>query len=128
MIDPRSLPAVLARLAGAGLVGVGAAGIAFPRPLAQSFGTPLNDTSAAVFVRATGARDVALGGIVMTASLRGERDVLLAAIAACFGISIADFCNAFFSGDRKLRARYAVHAGGAAYFAAILALSIRRLR
>lgn len=127
MIDAGSLPAILADVAAAGLLAVGALGVAFPAPLAQSFGVPLNDRSAVVFVRATGVRDLALGAVLLAASLRGAGDVLLVGILACLAISIADFVNAFFGGDRVLHRQHVVHVGGAALFAAILALLIPQL-
>jgi Domain of unknown function (DUF4267) len=122
VIDPASLPAILSDAAGAGLVAVGALGVAFPAPLAHSFGMPLNDKSAVVFVRATGVRDLALGAVLLAASLRSSGDVLLVAVIACLVISLADFFNAFFGGDRVLHRQHAVHILGAALFAAILAL------
>lgn len=122
MIDPGSLPAILADAAGAGLVAVGGLGIAFPTPLAQSFGVPLRERAAVVFVRAAGVRDLALGAVLLAASLRGAGDVLLVGVIACLVISLADFANAFFGGDRVLHRQHVVHIGGAALFAAILAL------
>lgn len=122
MIDPGSLPAILADVAGAGLVAVGGLGVAFPTPLAQSFGMPLRDKAAVVFVRATGVRDLALGAVLLAASLRGAGDVLLVGVIACLVISLADFANAFFGADRVLHRQHVVHIGGAALFAAILAL------
>lgn len=124
MIDPGSLPAILCDIAAAGLLVVGALGLALPAPLAQSFGMPLSDKSAAVFVRATAVRDVALGAIVLTASLRGKGDVLLVAVIACLVISLADFLNAYVGGNRVLHREHVVHVGGAALFAAILALLV----
>lgn len=128
MIDSGSLPAILADVAAAGLLAVGALGLAFPTPLAQSFGVPLGDKSAVVFVRATAVRDLALGAVLLAASLRGAGGVLLVGIVACLAISIADFVNAFFGGDRVLHRQHVVHIGGAALFAAILALLIPQLR
>ncbi len=122
MIDPGSLPAILSDAAGAGMLAIGALGVAFPAPLAHSFGTPLSDESAVVFVRATGVRDIALGAVLLAAALRGDGDVLLIAVIACLMISLADFLNAFFGGDRILHRQHAVHVGGAVLFAAILAL------
>ncbi len=122
MIGPDSLPAILSDAAGAGLLAVGVLGLAFPAPLAQSFGMPIEEKSSAVFVRATGVRDCALGAILLAASLRGAGDVLLVTVAACLVISLADFLNAFFGGDRVLHRQHVVHVGGAALFAAILAL------
>ena len=127
MIDPGSLPAILSDVAGAGLLAVGALGIAFPTPLAQSFGVPLTDKSAVVFVRATGVRDLAIGAVLLAASLRGDAGVLLVAVIACLAISLADFANAFFGGDRVLHRQHVVHVGGAALFAAILALLLQTL-
>lgn len=128
MIDPWSLPAILADVAGGGLIAVGALGVALPSPLAHSFGVPLTDKSAAVFVRATGVRDAALGAVVLAASLRGAGGVLLVAAIACLVISIADFLNAFFASDRVLHRQHVVHVGGAALFAAIVALLLPLVR
>jgi uncharacterized protein DUF4267 len=127
-MDPGSLPAILADVAAAGLLAVGALGVIFPAPLAHSFGMPLSDKSAVVFVRATGVRDIALGALLLAASLRGAGIVLLVGIVACLAISLADFANAFFAGDRVLHRQHVVHIGGAALFAAILALLIPALR
>ena len=124
MIDPGSLPAILSDIAAAGLLVVGVLGLVLPAPLAQSFGMALSDRSAAVFVRATAVRDVALGAIVLAASLRGKGDVLLVAVIACLIISLADFVNAYFGGNRVLHREHVVHVGGAALFAAILALLV----
>jgi hypothetical protein len=129
MIDPSGLPEILADAAGAGLIAIGILGVTFPDPLAQSFGVPIEkDTRAAVFVRATGIRDVAIGTLTIVASLRGAGDVLLAAIIAGLVISIADFVNAFYGGGRVLHRQHVTHVGGAALFAAILALLLSQLR
>jgi hypothetical protein len=127
-MDAGSLPAILADVAGGGLVAVGALGVAFPAPLAQSFGMPLQDKSAVVFVRATGVRDVAIGAVLLAASLLGAAAVLLVAVIASLVISLADFANAFFGGDRILHRQHVVHIGGAALFAAILALLLPLVR
>lgn len=122
MIGPGSLPAIIAEVAGAGLLAVGALGIVFPVPLAQSFGVPLNDEAAAVFVRATGVRDVAIGAILLAAALRGAGVVLLVAAIACLFISVADFVNAYIGSGRELHRQHVVHIGGALLFAADVAL------
>jgi hypothetical protein len=121
-MDASSLPAILADLAAAGLLAVGVLGILFPAPLAHSFGMPLQDESTTVFVRATAVRDVALGAVLLAASVRGSREVLLVAIGACLVISLADFANAFYGSGRALHRQHVVHIGGAALFAVILAL------
>jgi hypothetical protein len=122
MIPPGSLPAILAEIAAAAIAAVGILGVLFPSPLAHSFGTPLQDRAATVFVRATAVRDVALGAVLMACALRGSRAALLTAVIACLLISLADFANALFGGDRVLHRQHVVHVAGAALFAAILAL------
>jgi hypothetical protein len=121
-MESGSLPAILADAAAAGLLAVGALGVIFPAPLAQSFGMAMHDESTAVFVRATGVRDAALGAVLLAASLRGAYGVLLVAISACLIISLADFANAFYGGGRVLHRQHIVHIGGAVFFAVILAL------
>lgn len=127
-MTPTSLPAILADIAAGGLIAVGILGIAAPLPLAASFGLPLRDRSAAGFVRALAARDLALGAVVLAASLRGEGIVLLIAIAAGLLISLGDFAISFFGGDRELHRQHVTHIGGAVAFAVILAILIPTLQ
>jgi hypothetical protein len=115
---------VLADLAGAGLIVVGTLGIVLPGALAQSFGLPVDEQHALGFVRAAGVRDVALGAIVLTASLTAAVTVLFVAIAAGLLVSISDFVNAFYSGGRELHRQHLAHFGGAIVFAVILALLV----
>lgn len=122
MIAPNALPALIADVAGAGLLAVGALGVLFPAPLAQSFGVPLKDDAAAVFVRATGVRDIAIGAVLLAASLRGAGIVLLVAAIACLFVSLADFANAYIGSGRELHRQHVVHIGGALLFAADIAL------
>lgn len=128
MIDPGSLPAILADIAGGGLVAAGALGFVLPGPLAQSFGLPTQDRNGLGFVRATAIRDVALGAVTLAASLRGSGDVLLVAVVSGLAISLIDFANAYYTGGRELHRQHVVHVGGAALFAAILALLLQQLR
>ena len=59
-----SLGALLAGLAGLGLICVGLFAIAMPGISASQYGLPTNDPIALTFVRAMGARDVILGLIL----------------------------------------------------------------
>lgn len=128
MMDPGSLPGILADIAGAGMIAAGALGFAFPRPLSQSFGLPAEEPNALGFVRATAVRDIALGAITLAASLRGAGDVLLVAVICGLGISLLDFLNAYYTGGRELHRQHIVHVAGAALFAAVLALLLQQLR
>jgi hypothetical protein len=128
MMDPGSLPGILADIAGAGMVAAGALGFFFPGSGAQSFGLPTEDRNGLGFVRATAVRDVALGAVTLAASLRGAGDVLLVAVCCGLAISLLDFLNAFYTGGRELHRQHVVHVAGAALFAAVLALLLQQVR
>ena len=105
------LRTVAACAAGAGIIATGAVAIAYPREAARGFGVPAEDASALAYVRAAGARDAAIGAILVAASLRRKRKMLrITALAGC-AISISDFALT----------RRPIHAAGAAFFA-VLAL------
>lgn len=108
---------MLAGASAAGLIGVGALGCLFPRPLASGFGVPAHNPDALAYVRATSVRDAAIGAVLLAAALRDDPDVLPVALLAGLGISAADFANA----------RRPVHIAGGALFAGILALSLTGL-
>lgn len=127
MIDPSSPPAILASLLGGMLVGIGGLGTAFPAALSAGFGIPVDEPRAVAYVRASGTRDVAIGGITLAAALRGDGDVLAVALALGVAISAADFVTVFFAAGRRLRVQHLAHAGGAAAFSIALALTLLRL-
>lgn len=102
---------MLAKLAAAGLIATGIAGIAFPEPLARVFGAPLKDGSGSEFVRAASVRDVALGAIMLSASFSRERNVLSVISLCGIGISLSDF----------MCTKKPVHLAGAALFASLAA-------
>lgn len=101
---------ILANVAGAALIATGIAGIAFPEPLARGFGAPPADANGMKFVRASAVRDVALGAILLSASLNRARNVSIAASVSAIGVSLADFACT----------KKPVHLAGAALFAALL--------
>lgn len=108
----RSLPAMLSVVASAGVIGIGALGVAFPKPVSRAFGVTAEDDTAVAYVRATSVRDIAIGAMLLGAAARGKRRPLQVAAAAGAAISIADL----------LVAKRPIHAGGAAYFLGIFAL------
>jgi len=108
----RSLPAVLSMAASAGVIGIGALGVAFPKPVSRAFGVVAEDDATVAYVRAASIRDVAIGAMLLGAAARGKRGPLQIGAAAGAAISISDF----------LVAKRPVHAGGAVYFLGILAL------
>lgn len=111
-------------LAGAtalGLAALGAGALVAPRVSASQFGIPTRDPAALAFVRAAGARDLALGGIVL-ASLRDP--VMLRRVLGW--VSLVGLCDAItLAAARGLRPQHAVHLGG---FAALALLALARDR
>ncbi len=98
---------------------IGAGAIVAPKLSAGQFGIPTADPAALAFVRAAGARDVIIGGIVF-ASLHDP-----AALRRVLGwasiVGLADAAS--LAAVRGLRPQHAVHLGGFATLV-LLALSI----
>lgn len=105
-MHPHHLP----KLAAAGLIATGIAGIAFPEPLARNFGAPLHDGAGSEFVRATAVRDIAIGAILLSAAYSRDRNVLRAASLCGIGISLSDF----------LSTKKPIHLAGAGLFVRVL--------
>lgn len=122
-----SLPILLAYLAGIALLAVGAGALARPHGLAQSYGLPVEEPNGLNFVRATGARDVVLGAILIAVAYLHDPLALAVVIAAGLALSLADFTIAFVGGGGIHRA-HVTHIGGAIAFAVILALLLATLR
>ena len=97
--------------AGSAIIATGALGLAYPREAGRGFGIPAEDDAAVAYVRAVGARDVAIGAILLAASLRRKHKALRIAAAAGCAVSLSDF----------ITTRRPIHAAGAAFFA-VLAL------
>ena len=124
-MNRESLPVDLSRIGAAGMLVTGALGLAFPRPLAQTFGLPSTDAATLGFTRATSTRDAAIGAILLSATMRGSRDVLRIAVACGLGISVMDLGTVYFARGRRFAMQQLLHIGGAAYFAAILSLLLK---
>lgn len=99
------------------VLGVGVLGMLFPEPLSEAFGVPASEPEALAFVRAASVRDIAIGAIVLAASLDEESCVLPVALGAGIGISAADFAAT----------RRPIHAAGAALFAVTFGLLLAGL-
>ena len=115
------LPVLLGALAAIGLVTVGALALISPQRLARSYGVAVSARSATAFVRATGARDLVLGGIFgATVYLQDGLFLLILAVAG-FALALADFIIAFtFAGG--FRSEQVAHLGGMVGFAIVAAV------
>ena len=122
-----SLVLALCALGAAGLLMVGGLGLIAPARLAQSYGVPATHPIAIPFVRAAAARDVVLG--LITGANVYLRDLhILAVIFACgVLLALADFLIVYIT-MREWRSQLISHIGGAAGFAALLALVLRALQ
>jgi hypothetical protein len=116
----------MARTIGFGLgalfLAIGGGAVVAPRFSAAQYGVPSDDAEALAFVRATGARDMLLGGLIF-ASL-GDRAALRRTLAWSALVGLADAGIVF--ARHGARPAHAVHLGGfAALSLAALALRER---
>jgi hypothetical protein len=99
-------PLAVALGAAFALIGVGA--LAAPKLSAEQYGLPTSDPTALALVRALGARDLAIGGALI--SSRGDRPALA---RICFWSTIVALADAAaVAGVRGLRPQHVVHVGG----------------
>jgi hypothetical protein len=106
---------------GAGLIAVGLGAVVAPRTSAVIFGVPVADRSTSAYVRATGARDVILGAIVL-ASLQDPR-ALRRVLAWTSLVGLTDAI--VLAAARGPRVQHVAHLGGFAALA-VAALAVRR--
>ena len=107
----------LARGIAVGFIVIGAGGAIAPKLSAGMFGLPTDDPAGLAFVRATGLRDVILGGIVFASldNAKMLRRVLGWSSVAGLGDALA------VASVRGLRPAHVLHLGG---FAALAALAL----
>lgn len=111
----------LCGLASVGLLAVGVLALISPRRLARSYGVDVRDRAALVWVRATGARDAALGIILAFIAFRQDLIEILVLCVIGLALSITDFFLAV-SFARRLRSEHGAHLGGAIAFLVIIIL------
>jgi peptidoglycan/LPS O-acetylase OafA/YrhL len=97
----------LARSGGAAFCAIGVGGMLAPEALGKNYGVPATTPEARAYVRATAARDLILGLLILRFSARGQRDALATTLALSTIAALADGFNA--AGTPSV----ALHAGGA---------------
>jgi hypothetical protein len=97
----------LARCGGFALCAIGVGGLVSPETLGKNYGVSAAAPEAQAYVRATAARDLILGLLILRFSARGERDALAATLAVSTIAAVTDGFNA--AGTPSV----AIHAGGA---------------
>jgi hypothetical protein len=105
---------------GVGLIAVGGAAVVAPVPSAAMFGLPAADRTAQAYVRATGARDVILGAIVLTSL--GDRRALRRILGLTSLIALGDAVT--LATMRGPQLQHVGHLGGLALLA-LAALTTR---
>jgi hypothetical protein len=117
---------LLTGLASAGLLAVGGLALVAPSRLSKSYGVPVDDRNALAYVRATGARDFALGGIfAANVCLQDSRSLLILSVAGV-ALALSDFAIAY-TWARRFQSEHLAHLGGAFGFAVISALLARSI-
>jgi hypothetical protein len=102
----------LAVLVALGLIGIGVAALAAPRPSSRQYGIVLNDPRALALFRAMGVRDLVIGVLVLLLAAAGRRDLLALGAAASAAIAILDFWVVSREAPGATAARL-LHGGGA---------------
>jgi hypothetical protein len=109
----------------AALVVVGVFALILPQTLARHYGVAAEGHGAAGFVRATGIRDLALGGILAATVYYGNLPLIVVFAIAGIAVSCADLFIAWHHGhERRVRPAHAIHAGGIVAFILILAMAL----
>jgi hypothetical protein len=98
----------LARAGGAAFCAIGVAGLFAPEALGRNYGVPATSTEARAYVRATAARDLILGLLVLDFAAHKNRRALALTLAVSTLAAAVDGANA--AGTPNV----AIHAGGAA--------------
>ena len=107
---------------GLALVIVGLYALFAPGGMARLYGMPIESASAAGFVRAIGARDLAFGlALGAAAYFRQEPLLLVLAVLGLF-LSLADFSIVYHAGGKQLRPVHGVHASGIIAFVLIVTM------
>lgn len=86
-----------------------------PNALSQLYGAPVSEANAIAFVRAAGARDILIAGILAFAQSRDIASVVTLTLAAGALLALTDFALS----------RHLSHAVGVVGFAILTYLSIR---
>jgi hypothetical protein len=99
----------LALALGASFAAIGAAALVAPRVSAGQYGLPTDDPTALALVRALGARDLAIGGALIS-----NRDDRPALARICFWSTLIALADAAAVGSiHGLRPQHAIHLSGA---------------
>ncbi len=99
--------------AGCTFVIVGAAALYAPAVLSHLYGLYTHERNGRGFVRATGARDLVLGGLLAYFAFSGQTGGTLALLIGGTALALADFAIVWRSNGRFERVLY-VHLAGAA--------------
>lgn len=107
-----------------GLLGLGLSTLPLPALMSGVYGVPVTDPSALSFVRATGARDVAIGLILGPLLWVGDEQAAGIVMLALAVLAAFDFVNARAHGAP--RSSLAVHGGGLIALAVVGAAMLQR--
>ena len=117
-----ALAYTLSAFAGAAFICIGIFALVLPDRLSREYGVPVTGRGALAFVRATGARDVALGIIVLAATVANAELLLRVTVATGCFVALGDFALAYDGAERRIRPQQITHLAGAIGFAVILLL------
>jgi hypothetical protein len=111
---------LLTVLGAVSVLGIGGAALLWPRQATRSYGIAKDGRNALAYVRATAARDLAMGAFVLWAALAGDRRAVEAGLGACALAPLADFL--IVAERRGAVPQLAIHASGVAGILVTLAI------
>jgi Domain of unknown function (DUF4267) len=108
----------------AGLILVGLWALFDPHRMAHAYGLPAEGSHAHGFTRATGIRDLIIGGVLGAAVVLHDLPFIAVLAVAGIVLSIADFVIAYHGAGGRIRPAHANHAAGVIAFILVLAMAL----
>jgi hypothetical protein len=95
-----------------------------PHRMAHAYGLPAEGPHAHGFTRATGIRDLIIGGVLGAAVVLHDLPFIAVLAVAGIVLSIADFVIAYHGAGRRIRPAHANHLAGVIAFILVLAMAL----
>jgi hypothetical protein len=102
----------LSALVALGFLALGAGAAVRPRALAAGYGVPADDGPQLAYVRAVGARDAALGLLVLSFLATRSRAPLRAVLGVSALVAASDFALVYGARGKAASPNLAIHGGG----------------
>jgi hypothetical protein len=116
--------AIVAFIVAIALIAIGLWALFDPHRMSRAYGLPAEGAHAHGFTRATGIRDIVIGGILLTAGFLHNLPFIAVLGMAGIVLSIADFVIAYNGNGRRLHRSHANHAAGIIAFILVATMAL----